>query len=392
MAHDMVESGAIPVSQERQRLASAQTVVVKVGTNVLSTDDDQLDAARIAHLAEQLYELCRQGKTVVLVSSGAIGAGMTLLGLKQRPKDLPHLQAAAATGQAYLIHLYDDHLRQYGYHAAQLLLTANDFKKRDRYLNVRNTLLTLAEYRTIPIVNENDTVSTEEIKLGDNDRLAAMVANLLPADALIILSVVDGLLTGDPQRPESQRIPIVREYQDQLHELVSSTKSSRGTGGMSSKLDAVRTATAVGTDVVIAHGKRPNVILDVLSGADVGTLFVADEAALPAWKRWIGYTLPPKGRLWLDAGACRALIVQGRSLLAAGIRNVEGDFAKGEVVSLLNPDGQEIARGLTNYDAASARLVAGKRTDEISRVLGVVPYDEVIHRDNLAVRTAPPAE
>jgi glutamate 5-kinase len=374
------------VERRRQILERAKTIVVKVGTNVLSTADDRLDDARIHALAEQMHGLWQSGRKVVLVSSGAIGAGMGLLGLKERPKDLSHLQAAAATGQAHLIHLYDKCFRPHGYHAAQLLLTANDFKNRDRYLNVRNTLLTLAEFRAIPIVNENDTVSTEEIKLGDNDRLAAMVANLLPADLLIILSVVDGLLTGDPGDPASERIPVVDKYDDELLNLVGASKSSRGTGGMRTKLDAVRTATAVGTDVIIADGRQPDVLTRIAAGEDLGTLFVAEQDALPAWKRWIGYTMPPKGRLVLDDGARRAIIEQGRSLLAIGVRTVEGEFPKGEVVSLVDLAGEEIARGLTNYDAASVRIVAGKRTDDIARALGGVPYEEVIHRDNLVVR------
>ncbi|MDP1797711.1 MAG: glutamate 5-kinase [Planctomycetaceae bacterium] len=369
-----------------QILAHAKSVVVKVGTNVLSTSDDRLDEDRIRALAAQLHGIVSSGRKVVLVSSGAIGAGMGLLGLKERPRDLAHLQAAAATGQAHLIHLYDVNFRKFGYHSAQLLLTANDFKNRDRYLNVRNTLLTLSEYATIPVVNENDTVSTEEIKLGDNDRLAAMVANLLPADLLIVLSVVDGLLTGDPTLPDSRRIPLVEKFDDELLDLVGASKSSRGTGGMRSKLDAVRTATAVGTHVFIAHGQRPNVLDDIFRGEDVGTLFVAEQDALPAWKRWIGYTLPPKGRLILDDGARRAIIDQGRSLLMIGVRTVEGEFNKGEVVSLYDLAGNEIARGLTNYDSAAARSLVGKRAEDIARTLGSVPYDEIIHRDNLAVR------
>lgn len=374
--------------QERRRqiLAQAKSIVVKVGTNVLSTADDRLDEDRIHALAEQLHGIVSSGRKVVLVSSGAIGAGMGLLGLKERPRDLAHLQAAAATGQAHLIHLYDVNFRRFGYHSAQLLLTANDFKNRDRYLNVRNTLLTLSEYATIPVVNENDTVSTEEIRLGDNDRLAAMVANLLPADVLIVLSVVDGLLTGDPTLPDSRRIPLVEKFDEDLLELVGASKSSRGTGGMRTKLDAVRTATAVGTHVFIAHGQRPNVLTNIFSGEDVGTLFVAEQDALPAWKRWIGYTLPPKGRLILDDGAKRAIIEQGRSLLMIGVRTVEGVFAKGEVVSLCDLAGNEIARGLTNYDSAAARSIVGKRAEDIARTLGSVPYDEIIHRDNLAVR------
>ncbi len=375
-----------PQELRRSILDQARTIVVKVGTNVLSTPDDRLDESRVESLASQLHALLQGGRKVVLVSSGAIGAGINLLGLKERPKDLPHLQAAAATGQAHLIHLYDVAFRKFGFHAAQLLLTANAFKHRDRYLNVRNTLLTLSEYATVPVVNENDTVSTEEIKLGDNDRLAAMVANLLPADVLVVLSVVDGLLTGDPSLPESRRIPLVERFDDELLNLVGASKSSRGTGGMKSKLDAVRTATAVGTHVLIAHGQRDNVLADIFRGEDVGTLFLAEQEALPAWKRWIGYTLPPKGKLIVDDGARRAIVEQGRSLLAIGVRLVEGHFDEGEVVALCDLQGVEIARGLCNYDAAAARLVAGKRTEDIARTLGAAPYDEVIHRDNLVVR------
>jgi glutamate 5-kinase len=372
-------------AHRQEILRKAKTVVVKVGTNVLATQEDRLDETRIASLAEQLWTLCQSGRTVAVVSSGAIGAGMGLLGLKQRPKDLPHLQAAAATGQAHLIHLYDKSLRPHGYHAAQLLLTANDFKNRGRYLNVRNTLLTLAEYQTIPIVNENDTVSVYEIKLGDNDRLAAMVANLLPADLLVILSIVDGLLTGDPSSPDSRLIPLVEKFDDRLMELVGASKSARGTGGMKSKLEAVRTATDVGTQVIIADGKRDRVLEEIFAGKDVGTLFLAEQQAVPAWKRWIGYTLSPKGRLIVDAGARRAVEQQGRSLLAIGITGVEGEFARGELVALVDPDGREFARGLTNYDSRTAQAIAGKRTEEISRLLSAIPYAEVIHRDNLVV-------
>ena len=373
------------LERRREVLDRVKTLVVKVGTNVLSTDDDRLDADRIASLAEQLHRICQSGCKLVLVSSGAIGAGMGLLGLKERPKDLSHLQAAAATGQAHLIHIYDKAFRPYGYHAAQLLLTANDFKGRGRYLNVRNTLRTLAEYSVIPIINENDSVSTAEIKLGDNDRLAAMVAGLIQADLLIILSVVDGLLTGDPTNPTSKRIPLVEKFDDNLLNLVGASKSSRGTGGMGTKLEAVRTATAVGVNVMIANGKRPNVLDELLSAVDIGTLFLGEGDGVSAWKRWIGYTLPPKGRLVLDAGARRAVEQQGKSLLAIGVVRVDGEFVKGEVVSLVDQSGEEFARGLTNYDSSTASSIVGKRTDEITRELGSIPYDEVIHRDNLVV-------
>lgn len=374
------------VSRRREKILRAQTIVVKVGTNVLSTDDDQLDADRITSLADQLHQICATGRKLVLVSSGAIGAGMGLLGLKQRPKDLSHLQAAAATGQAHLIHIYDKAFRPHGHHAAQILLTANDFKNRSRYLNVRNTLRTLHEFGAIPIVNENDTVSTEEIKLGDNDRLAAMVAGLIQADLLIILSVVDGLLTGDPTDPASRRLPLVERFDEELLNLVGASKSSRGTGGMRTKLEAVHTATAVGVNVVIAHGKRAGVLNEIMKGDDIGTLFLAEGDGVSAWKRWIGYTMPPKGKFVLDEGARRAVEQQGKSLLAAGIARVEGDFSKGEVVSLVDHEsGEEFARGLSNYDSAAARSIAGQRKEEIAKMLGTTPYDEVIHRDNLVV-------
>lgn len=371
----------------REIIADAQTLVIKIGTNVLSREDDSLDVDRIAQFAEQIHRVRQTARQVVVVSSGAIGAGMGLLGLKSRPTDLPHLQAAAATGQAYLIRLYDDCLRKHGYHAAQVLLTANDFKSRTRYLNVRNTLHTLFEYKAIPIINENDTVSVAEIKFGDNDQLAAMVTGLLTEPLLIILSVVDGLYDGDPTSSESKLIPLVDEWNDSLLGLAGPNRSLRGIGGMQSKLEAVRTATGVGESVIIANGTRPGVIDDILAGKEVGTLFLAKGKDLPAWKRWIGFTVRPKGCFVLDDGARRAIETQGKSLLAIGITAVEGEFAKGEVVSLVDRSGQEFARGLSNYNANDARSIAGRRTEEIIQALGGLPYEEVIHRDNLVVTT-----
>lgn len=369
----------------REVIETAKTLVVKVGTNALSNADDTLDVARIAALAEQLHLVRKSGRKVVLVSSGAIGAGLGLLGLTQRPDDLPHLQAAAAVGQAHLIRQYDDCLRKHGYHAAQLLLTANDFKSRARYLNVRNTLLTLFEYGTLPIVNENDTVSVEEIRFGDNDRLAALVANLLDAPLLVILSVIDGLYDGDPANPDSKVISLVEKWDENLLGLASQSRSTRGTGGMQSKLDAARMATAVGENVIIANGLNPRVLTDILEGKEVGTLFLAQGASVPAWKRWIGYNVPPKGRLVLDDGARRAVEQLGKSLLAIGIKEVRGEFDKGTIVSLVDHQGVEFARGLTNYNSVDAARIAGKRSDKIHEVLGQVPYAEVIHRDNLVV-------
>gem|GEM_PF-7189 len=369
----------------REIIETAQTLVVKVGTNALSAEDDTLDIARIRALADQLHLIHRTGRKVVLVSSGAIGAGLGLLGLKKRPDDLPHLQAAAAIGQANLIRLYDDCLKQHGYHAAQVLLTANDFKQRARYLNVRNTLLTLFEYGAVPIVNENDTVSVDEIRFGDNDRLAALVANLIDAPLLIILSVIDGLYDGDPKEPGSKVIPLIERWDEELMGLATLAKSSRGTGGMQTKLDAARITTAVGGNVIVANGRTPGILEQILAGEEVGTLFLAQGAVVPAWKRWIGYNVPPRGRYVLDAGARRAIEQMGKSLLAIGIQAVEGSFEKGQIVSLVDTEGNEFARGLSNYNSLDASRIAGKRSDKIHEILGRVPYAEVIHRDNLVV-------
>lgn len=369
----------------REVIETAETVVVKIGTNALSRPDDTLDEDRIAGLARQIARVRASGRQVVVVSSGAIGAGIGILGLKGRPKDLARLQAAAATGQARLIRAYDDALRQHGLKAAQLLLTAEDFKHRRRYLNVRNTLAMLFDYGVVPIVNENDTVSVAEIRFGDNDHLAAMVTSLLPRPLLVILSVVDGLFDGDPNDPNSRRIPLVASWDEHLLGLAQSTKSSRGTGGMQSKLEAVRTATAVGENVIIADGRRPDVLDLVLDGEEVGTLFLARDVALPAWKRWIGYTVRPKGKFRLDAGASEAVRAGGKSLLPIGIVSVEGSFQAGEVISITDPEGREFARGLTNYDSADAARIAGRRTDALGDLLGRVSYHEVVHRDNLVV-------
>lgn len=372
----------------REVISSAKTIVVKVGTNVLSKDDDTLDDDRLDSLARQMHLVRQSGRQVVLVSSGAIGAGIGLLGLEKRPDDLPHLQAAAAVGQAHLIRRYDDCLNAYGYRAAQLLLTANDFRHRGRYLNVRNTLRTLFEFNTIPIVNENDTVSVKEIQFGDNDRLAALVANLLESPLLVILSVIDGLYDGDPSHPDSRVVPLVERFDDSLLGMAVATRSRRGTGGMQSKLEAARMVTAVGESVIIANGRNPRVLAQILAGDAVGTLFLAQGESLPAWKRWIGYSVSPRGRLQLDAGARRAIAQRGKSLLPIGITDVQGDFHKGELVALVDPSGVEFARGLTNYNSHDVRRIAGRKTEDIAKILGTMKYEEVIHVDNLVVTVA----
>ena len=369
----------------RSVLDAAKTVVIKIGTNALSKADDTLDTDRIAGIAEQVVRWRKTGRRVVVVSSGAIGAGIGLLGLEERPKDLPHLQAAASVGQAHLIGAYDEALQRHGLHASQILLTANDFRRRTRYLNMRNTLNALFEYNVIPIINENDTVSIDEIKFGDNDRLAAMVTNLVERPLLIILSVINGLYDGPPDEPGSQVIPLVEKWDEALRKLAATTKSSRGTGGMATKLESMRMATTAGENAIIANGTDPRILDKILDGDEIGTLFLASRAPLPAWKRWIGYTVNPTGQLQLDDGATAAVQLKGKSLLAIGVRNVTGAFAKGDRVSLLNPAGEEVARGLANYDSATLTRIAGKKVVEIQSLLGTDIEAEVIHRDNLVV-------
>ena len=285
---------------------SAQTWVVKVGTSVLTGPDGTLDPARIDHLAEQISAVMDRGRKVALVSSGAVGAGMGQLGWKRRPDNLPQLQAAAAVGQAYLIRAYDEGLRRHRRHAAQLLLTHEDFDSRPRYLNMRNTLHALFECDAVPIINENDTISVDEIKFGDNDRLAAMVTNLLQAPLLVILSVVDGLYRTEPGlRPTPELVPLVPQIDDEVLGLAGAGRSSLGTGGMQSKLAAARLVTQAGGSVIIASGTKPEPLTRILAGEPVGTLFLAHGATHRARKRWIGLTARPRGHYVVDAGARR---------------------------------------------------------------------------------------
>ena len=365
---------------------SARTWVVKVGTSVLTGADGRLDPARIGHLAEQICAVIDSGRRVALVSSGAVGAGLGRLGLRQRPDNLRQLQAAAAIGQAHLIRAYDEGFRPHGRHAAQLLLTHDDFDRRARYLNMRNTLTALFEWNAVPVINENDTISIDEIRFGDNDRLAAMVTNLIQAPLLVILSVVDGLYQSDPGPDGAgEVVPLVPNLDDETLGLAGSSRSAGGTGGMRSKLEAARMVTQSGGSVVIASGRNPEPLTRILAGEQVGTLFLARGQTQAARKRWIGGAARPRGRYVVDEGARRALETGSKSLLAIGIVDILGDFEKGDVVGIQDTTGQEFARGLTNYNTAIARQIRGLRTDQLHQSLGVVPYDEVIHRDNLVL-------
>ncbi len=360
--------------------------VVKVGTSVLAGSDGTLDPARIDHLAEQISAVMATGRRVALVSSGAVGAGIGQLGLGRRPDNLPQLQAAAAVGQAFLIRAYDEGLRRHGRHAAQLLLTHEDFDNRPRYLNMRNTLTALFEYDAVPVINENDTISVDEIKFGDNDRLAAMVTNLLRAPLLVILSVVDGLFRSDPGTHETGAvIPLVANLDDDVLGLAGDSRSTLGTGGMRSKLEAARLVTHAGGSVVIASGRNPEPLTRILAAEPVGTLFLARGQTQGARKRWIGLTARPRGHIVVDAGARKALETGKNSLLAIGVVNVIGAFEKGDVVGVRDADGHEFARGLSNYATADALQIRGLRTDQARQVLGETLYAEVIHKDNLVL-------
>ncbi len=377
MARDLVRDDVV---------LSSRTWVVKVGTSVLAAPDGTLDLDRIGHLAEQISAVADTGRRVALVSSGAVGAGLGRLGLPRRPDNLRQLQAAAAVGQAYLIRAYDEGLRRHGRHAAQLLLTHEDFDSRVRYLNMRNTLTALFEWNAVPVINENDTISVDEIKFGDNDRLAAMVTNLLQAPLLVILSVVDGLCRTDPVTGDfGAPIPLVPNLDEATLGLAGDSRSALGTGGMRSKLQAAGLVTHAGGSVVIASGTKPEPLTRILAGEAVGTLFLPRRQTQGARKRWIGLTARPRGHFAVDDGARAALECGDRSLLAIGIVEVIGEFDKGDVVGIRDPEGREFARGLTNYASTDARKIRGLRTDQARQESGSALYDEVVHRDNLVL-------
>jgi len=372
----------------RQEIAAAaKMLVVKVGTRVLTHHDGRLNEERIASLAEDVNAVRESGRRVVLVSSGAVGAGMSQLGLTQRPTDLAKLQAVAAIGQTNLIQTYDRTFQKHGRRAAQVLLTADDFNNRTQYLNVRNTLLSLLAFDAIPIINENDTVAVDELMttFGDNDRLAALVTNLLRAPLLVILSDVEGLYDGDPANQQSRLISTVTNLDGSIRRLVCAKQTGVSKGGMGSKLDAAQSVIAAGENAIIASGHQRGVLGRILAGDEIGTLLLAEGKSVSPRKRWIGFSVRSRGKLLLDDGAVRAITREGRSLLAIGITAAEGQFCKGDIVSLCDGQGREVARGLTNYRAAEVQQIRGLPSKPIAQVLGHSPYDEVIHRDNLAL-------
>jgi glutamate 5-kinase len=375
------------MEERRQSVADATTWVVKVGSRSLTDDNGQLDRVQVANLARQLLVLVDMGKRVVLVSSGAVASGVGKLGLPSRPTDLATLQAVAAIGQTHLIQVYEQTFAEHGRHAAQILLTASELDDRVAYLNVRNTLRRLLEMGAIPIINENDTVAVDELKttFGDNDRLAGMVAGLLEGSVLAILSDVRGLFDRDPRDPEARVVSTVERIDESVEDMVRDRKTGVSKGGMASKLTTAKFVTNSGQSVIIAWGREPNVLIQLAQGETTGTLFLPQSKTLTPRKRWIGFSAQPAGQLVVDDGAAKAMCIDGRSLLAIGVREVSGDFGKGDIVSIVNLQSTEVARGLINYSSTQVRQIRGCRSDRIEQILGQCPYEEVIHRDNLAV-------
>ena len=371
-----------------RELTRVRRLVVKVGSGLITAREAGLDPARIGALADELAAVRRHGQEVALVSSGAVVAGMARLRLQVRPRSIPEKQAAAAVGQSALMEHYETAFARHGVTVAQILLTQADVSARARYLNARNTLTTLLGYGVVPIINENDTVAVEEIKFGDNDNLSALVAQLIDADLLVLLTDVDGLYTGDPSRdPQARKLDTVEAVTPEIERLVWSDADRVAVGGMATKLQAAQKAAASGVPMVIASGREPGTLARVLRGEPVGTYFPPRGDRLAARKRWIAFAVPPQGRLLVDAGAREALIERGKSLLPSGVVDIEGDFDAGEVVALCaaDGDGKEFARGLVNFDAQELRTIRRAKTAEIEGLLGYKSVDEVVHRDNLVV-------
>lgn len=360
-------------------------IVVKLGTGVLTNGTDRLSRPRMVDLVRQVASLQATGREVVVVSSGAVTAGREALGFPKMRKDIPFKQVLAAVGQSRLMHIYAQLFELYDLTVAQALLTRADLADRQRYLNARNSLLALIARRVIPIVNENDVVGVDEIKIGDNDNLSALVANLVDADLLVMLTDIAGLYTADPHRvPEAQFIPVVDLIDDTIRRLAGTTSTRRGTGGMITKIQAAELATQGGTTVVIAAGDEPNVLLRLVAGECIGTRFTAAVSQLESRKRWI-LAESARGRIYVDQGAVQALLERGKSLLPVGVTQVEGSFERGATVRICDPGGHEIARGISNYGSDDLIAIRGRRSAEIATILGYEYGAEVVHRNNLVV-------
>jgi glutamate 5-kinase len=361
-------------------------LVVKIGSNILADRKEGLDTKRISSIVRDISELHDKGYDVVIVSSGAVAAGMRKLGLKEKPRDIKLKQAAAAVGQSNLMWAYERSFGDHGKKVAQVLLTRDDFSDRKRYINSKNTLMTLLSYRVIPVINENDTVATDEIKFGDNDYLASLVAGIIESERLVILSDVEGLYTDDPGRSSGARLlEYVDEITPEIEEMAGGAGSIVGTGGMYSKILAAKRAVNHGIAVHIISGRKDGLLKSILKGKPCGTLFKPKEERLSSRKGWIAYGSRSKGSFIIDEGAVKALVEGGKSLLPSGIVSVEGDFDIGAAVYCLDAKGNRIAKGLTNYSSAEIKKIRGKKTSEVEKILGYKYSDEAIHRDNLVL-------
>ena len=370
----------------RENLNNAKRIVIKVGTSTLTHATGKLNLLRIEKLARELSDLANQGKQIILVSSGAVGAGMDRLGLKEKPKTIPEKQAAAAVGQGILLHIYEKLFGEYGQIVAQVLLTRADSVNRKRYTNSRNTLMALLNQGVIPIINENDAVAIDELKIGDNDTLSAMVASIIDADLLIILSDVEGVYTANPQNDSSATLlSEIADITPAIEELAGGPGTLRGTGGMYTKIQAAKIAVNSGVTMVIASGGIEGAVRDIVQGKKVGTIFISKENRLQIRKRWLAFGVSVSGKVCVDKGCEQALLKDGSSLLAAGITAVNGDFELGNTISIVSASGRELARGISNYSADDLEKIKGAHTHEIGDILGFKLYDEVVHRDNLVL-------
>lgn len=367
-------------------ISKAKRCVVKIGSALLTQDGKGLDHQAIDDWAEQIVKLREQGIEIILVSSGAVAEGMTRMGWKQRPKALYELQAAAAIGQMGLIQAYESNFSKHNYHAAQILLTHDDLGNRRRYLNARNTLCTLLRLGTIPIVNENDSVSYDEIQLGDNDTLGALVANLIGADLFIILTDQQGLFNKDPRtNPDAALIQEALANNKDLISFAGSAGTAIGTGGMATKVTAAQRAAQSGCPTIIASGREDRVLERLYAKENIGTLLLPDSNRLAARKQWLAGQLKSSGKIWLDSGAVQAIQQKGKSILAIGVTKQEGGFRQGDMLSCLDQSGQLVAKGLINYNHEDTKLIQGKSSDQFSELLGFADKPELIHRDNLVL-------
>jgi glutamate 5-kinase len=367
-------------------LRDARRIVVKVGSSLVTNEGRGLDEQAIGEWCRQLSALVRDGREVIMVSSGAIAEGMKRLGWTTRPQELHELQAAAAVGQMGLAHMYETKLRENGLGSAQVLLTHADLADRERYLNARSTLLTLLTHGVLPVINENDTVVNDEIKFGDNDTLGALVANLVEADALIILTDQKGLYTADPRHdPSATFVHEARAGDAKLEEMAGGAGSSLGKGGMITKILAAKRAAGSGASTVIAWGREPDALVRLTQGEAIGTLLVAQTQKQQARKQWMADHLQLRGSVTIDDGAVSKLKGEGSSLLPIGMTGVVGDFSRGEVIAILDGQGQEVARGLANYAAAEARLLCRKPSGQMAELLGFAAEPEMVHRDNMVL-------